>query len=738
MSKRHADETVASEVVPATSHAHLSGGTSNSIYRPQYISQSAHKKLHLLSPKEQDQDESCRSQILNPLDSSSSSSSCGSNSKKSFIDDRSHNGIGLELAEPLGRMSDDIAHAQMDLKSTNTKLSPKQLQAPDIDTSRDNSRHLVKTVLDLPIFVTIEGFRIASYTIDGEPHLCLPQLLQFMQGKFPLDKVIDKFEELVTNFITANPKQVEGFIKAIVLPQDAKTCPLIKRSDAEWICLALYDQHTKGKWGNIVDLCSRGDTASRSEARLKDKKVLKSDDLSVDKGNSLNDNNQLAKTYQNISNQTERDIAVATQQQIPHAHQKGDSRLSTSSNSKTRLKDRSTPESTSPVNSELDKQRLTSRSTSNTAQTGADLFECGAQDTILNLARAVTSTLIIQVYHRCFGKCVGLYYPSLLTNSQSDCIECLSCRKLLSPRRFIGHTHGPKEVNVCHWGFNSYNWRNYIRLSRKQSMNNLDDDELLKQFNLLKSVKEESIEQEIDIDPTICEIKTESTAQVVDKSNQSNQNVDNKSNHVTDYYTNYLKTKTGDIDPAIRPRSRKKADDPGRAGSSRPQNIDSVGLTRYDLSESMKTQYNCNVNRGSTSSSARQTSTTHNQSSPVERVMNPKLCPTSLLYGSMPSSIAGMNSNFQSSQLNGSNVSNIYVTNFLNQLYGDTTLAHLSLAASNAVIPNQMLSEKLIKQDVFVSTSMKSYLATKGLHPKMIEDIVDSTLESIQRARTLF
>lgn len=116
-----------------------------------------------------------------------------------------------------------------------------------------------------------------------------------------------------------------------------------------------------------------------------------------------------------------------------------------------------------------------------------DLFENEAQSSILDLAKAVSSTLTIQVYHRCFGKASGSFHPASLVDSESECIECHRCEKMMSPIKFVCHTHHSRETNVCHWGFNPYNWRYYIKLSSKQASNNLDEEELLIQFATLKS-----------------------------------------------------------------------------------------------------------------------------------------------------------------------------------------------------------------------------------------------------------
>lgn len=266
------------------------------------------------------------------------------------------------------------------------------------------ARHLVKTVSDLPEFVAIESFKVASYQIAGEPHLCLPQLLQYLKQKFTLRRLVERFEKSMINFTSATLKQVDGFIKACVLPDDAKSCPLIKRSDADKVCLSLYEQCYKGKTNDIVKLCS------------------------------MQQNPELRDTKNFI-----------------------------------------------PINGGSDGIATSALNSGNSNSGGKDI------DSILALAQAVTSTLMIRVYHRCFGKCVGIYYPSLLFSSKPSCIECVSCKIMFTPRRFIGHTHGSTERDLCHWGFNSYNWRHYIKLSSKQTMNNLGADELLIQFRTLQS-----------------------------------------------------------------------------------------------------------------------------------------------------------------------------------------------------------------------------------------------------------
>lgn len=68
----------------------------------------------------------------------------------------------------------------------------------------------------------------------------------------------------------------------------------------------------------------------------------------------------------------------------------------------------------------------------------------------------------VKVYHQCFGKTVGLYHPYLFISPEAPCIECLECRRLYCPQKFVTHSHGQKENRTCHWGFDSSNWRSYI------------------------------------------------------------------------------------------------------------------------------------------------------------------------------------------------------------------------------------------------------------------------------------
>ena len=85
--------------------------------------------------------------------------------------------------------------------------------------------------------------------------------------------------------------------------------------------------------------------------------------------------------------------------------------------------------------------------------------------------QALKTTLSFKVEHRCFGKCRGLLIPAFYLRYNSRCIMCLECESMLSPNKFVCHTHKFNENNTKHWGFDSYNWRNLITLTKEDVSN---------------------------------------------------------------------------------------------------------------------------------------------------------------------------------------------------------------------------------------------------------------------------
>ncbi|UJR24637.1 hypothetical protein I4U23_006011 [Adineta vaga] len=87
----------------------------------------------------------------------------------------------------------------------------------------------------------------------------------------------------------------------------------------------------------------------------------------------------------------------------------------------------------------------------------------------------------LKVQHKCFGKCSGTLYPTLYVAPQAECIQCDTCQALFSPKTFVSHGHKSEENRVCHWGFNSDNWRAYLRLRSTEDTKAREELELVKE-----------------------------------------------------------------------------------------------------------------------------------------------------------------------------------------------------------------------------------------------------------------
>ncbi|XP_076133075.1 v-ski avian sarcoma viral oncogene homolog a [Alosa pseudoharengus] len=91
-----------------------------------------------------------------------------------------------------------------------------------------------------------------------------------------------------------------------------------------------------------------------------------------------------------------------------------------------------------------------------------------------------------KVYHECFGRCKGLMVPELYASPNAACIQCMDCRLMFPPHKFVVHSHKLLENRTCHWGFDSANWRAYMLLS--QDYNGKEEKVRLEQ--LLDEIKE--------------------------------------------------------------------------------------------------------------------------------------------------------------------------------------------------------------------------------------------------------
>ncbi|XP_058487286.1 v-ski avian sarcoma viral oncogene homolog b [Solea solea] len=89
-----------------------------------------------------------------------------------------------------------------------------------------------------------------------------------------------------------------------------------------------------------------------------------------------------------------------------------------------------------------------------------------------------------KVYHECFGRCKGLFVPELYTGPSAACVQCMDCRLMFPPHKFVVHSHKRLENRTVHWGFDSANWRAYVLLDPDYSA---EEKSLVEQ--LLKELK---------------------------------------------------------------------------------------------------------------------------------------------------------------------------------------------------------------------------------------------------------
>lgn len=103
--------------------------------------------------------------------------------------------------------------------------------------------------------------------------------------------------------------------------------------------------------------------------------------------------------------------------------------------------------------------------------------------------------IAFRVHHRCFGKAEGICTPELYSWKDQACIECVECRGMFSPQQFVCHVHR-QENGTLHWGFDSNNWRNYLRVgsgSEKLDAVEVEDGLLDKYAMILDEMHEQHL-----------------------------------------------------------------------------------------------------------------------------------------------------------------------------------------------------------------------------------------------------
>ncbi|CAI5687523.1 v-ski avian sarcoma viral oncogene homolog b [Oreochromis niloticus] len=120
---------------------------------------------------------------------------------------------------------------------------------------------------------------------------------------------------------------------------------------------------------------------------------------------------------------------------------------------------------------------------------------CNKESGSLELERTEKS---FKVYHECFGRCKGLFVPELYTSPGAACIQCMDCRLMYPPHKFVVHSHKRLENRTVHWGFDSANWRAYVLLdpdyTGKEEKSHLEEllKELKGKFDLTRKLTSKS------------------------------------------------------------------------------------------------------------------------------------------------------------------------------------------------------------------------------------------------------
>ncbi|VDQ06849.1 unnamed protein product [Trichobilharzia regenti] len=256
----------------------------------------------------------------------------------------------------------------------------------------------------------IDGEVIMGFNVWGEKRLCLPHLFRFVLHDVDL-QIIDKAcTKLQIACTTCTPAQLSLLHSRQILPRTVGSCGLIRKSDAER--LTKYIRHQS--------MCLEG-------------------------GVNSEENTLLSKSPVNVHTKDEYEGNTCKDQR--------------------QMSPASSTDTTKSTNSLGNKPSSFSLSSSDRLDSGQDENqpEYGCKNIESN---------VIPVIHECFGRQLGLIYPDLYKEPYSKCIKCVTCCRYFSPEQFVGHTHTVTEVdNLNHWGFDSTNWRCYLRLYTGRRLN---------------------------------------------------------------------------------------------------------------------------------------------------------------------------------------------------------------------------------------------------------------------------
>ncbi|XP_052864165.1 ski oncogene-like [Anopheles cruzii] len=88
----------------------------------------------------------------------------------------------------------------------------------------------------------LEGKRIGCFLLGGEMRLCLPQIFNNILMDFSVEQINRSIQELMIYLYNCTDQQLQEFKRANIIPDTAKTCGLITRTNAERLCSSLLHQ----------------------------------------------------------------------------------------------------------------------------------------------------------------------------------------------------------------------------------------------------------------------------------------------------------------------------------------------------------------------------------------------------------------------------------------------------------------------------------------------------------------
>uniref|UniRef100_A0A904A5A5 C-SKI_SMAD_bind domain-containing protein n=1 Tax=Anopheles quadriannulatus TaxID=34691 RepID=A0A904A5A5_ANOQN len=88
----------------------------------------------------------------------------------------------------------------------------------------------------------LEGKRIGCFLLGGETRLCLPQIFNNILMDFSVEQINRSIQELMIYLYNCTDQQLAEFKRANIIPDTAKSCGLITRTNAERLCSSLLHQ----------------------------------------------------------------------------------------------------------------------------------------------------------------------------------------------------------------------------------------------------------------------------------------------------------------------------------------------------------------------------------------------------------------------------------------------------------------------------------------------------------------